>query len=111
MILIEHGPGGEPSLFDQPREVITAWRPGEVRAALARADAARAAGAWLAGYVAYEAGYALEPRLSSLMPRKRPGPLVALGVYEAPRPAGQALERAAKEGRSTWMTAPEPLVG
>ena len=111
MILIEHGPGGGPALFDQPREVILAWRPGDVSRALARAETARAAGAWLAGYVAYEAGYALEPRLRRLMPRRRPGPLLALGVFDGPRDAGPMLDRAAAEGRSTRMTAPEPVVG
>ena len=111
MILIEHGPDGEPALFDRPREVILAWRPGEVASALARAEAARAAGAWLAGYVAYEAGYALEPKLRRSMPRRRPGPLVALGVFEGPLDAGAMLARAAEEGRSTFMTAPEPMVG
>ncbi|MBN8630567.1 MAG: aminodeoxychorismate synthase component I [Rhodobacterales bacterium] len=111
MILIEHGPRDEPALFDHPREVILAKRPIEVLAALLQAEAARAAGAWIAGYVAYEAGYALEPRLVPLMPRKRPGPLVALGVYDAPLPAAAALDRAADEGRSTEMTAPEALVG
>jgi para-aminobenzoate synthetase component I len=111
VILIEHGPGGEPALFDRPREVITARTAREVGPALARADAARAAGAWIAGYVAYEAGYALEPKLGRKMPRKRPGPLVALGVFDGPLPAGPALERAAREGRETWMTAPEPAVG
>ena len=111
MILIEHGPGGAPALFEAPREVIVAWRPSEVRRALGRAEAARAAGAWLAGYVAYEAGYALEPKLARLMPRKRRGPLVTLGVFDGPAPAGPVLERAAEEGRTTAMTAPEPLVG
>ena len=110
MILIEHGPGEVPALFDEPCEVIVAWRPSEVRLALARAEAARSAGAWLAGYVAYEAGYALEPKLARLMPRKRPGPLVALGVFDARRDAGPVLERALDEGRSTEMTAPEPMV-
>ena len=111
MILIEHGPGGEPALFDRPRAVIAAQAPGEVTEALAKAEAARADGAWLAGYVAYEAGYALEPKLARQMPRKRPGPLVLLGVFDAPLAAGPTLARAADEGRSTWMTAPEPLVG
>lgn len=83
----------------------------EVAPALARAEALRAQGAWLAGYVAYEAGYALEPKLARRMPRKRPGPLVALGVYDRPRPAGEALARAGAEGERTRMTAPEPLVG
>lgn len=111
MILIEHGPGGEPAFFDRPREVIAARRAAEVGPALARAEAARAAGAWVAGYIAYEAGYALEPKLARLMPRKRPAPLVLLGVFEAPAAAGPTLERAVEEGRATWMTAPEPLVG
>lgn len=111
MILIEHGPGDAPALFAGPREVIVAWRPAEVARALQRAETARASGAWIAGYVAYEAGYALEPKLSRLMPRRRPGPLVALGVFDAPSEAGPALEQAAAEGRSTWMTAPEPMVG
>jgi para-aminobenzoate synthetase component I len=111
VILIEHGPGGAPALFEAPHEVIVAWHPSEVRLALRRAEAARAAGAWLAGYVAYEAGYALEPKLARLMPRRRKGPLVALGVFAAPLDAGPVLARAADEGRSTRMTAPEPLVG
>jgi para-aminobenzoate synthetase component 1 len=66
VILIEHGPGGGPALFEQRargRPGLT--RPGTcVARALAEAETARAAGAWLAGYVAYEAGYALEPRLA-----------------------------------------------
>ncbi len=111
MILIEHGPGGEPAFFDHPREVIVATRPREVAAVLRRAEAARAAGAWLAGFVAYEAGYALEPKLARLMPRKRPGPLVALGVFDGPRAAGPALARALEEGKDTRMTAPLPLIG
>ncbi|MFN3578781.1 MAG: aminodeoxychorismate synthase component I, partial [Tabrizicola sp.] len=61
--------------------------------------------------VAYEAGYALEPKLRRLMPRRRPGPLLALGVFDGPRPAGAALARAAEEGRATAMTEPAPRIG
>jgi para-aminobenzoate synthetase component 1 len=111
VILLEHGPGGTPALFDAPRRIIAAHTPQDVPRALARAEALRARGAWLAGYVAYEAGYALEPKLARQMPRKRPGPLVALGVYDGPLPADAALARAGAEGRATRMTAPEPLVG
>ncbi|MES2541183.1 MAG: aminodeoxychorismate synthase component I [Pseudomonadota bacterium] len=111
MILIEHGPGGEPAFFDRPREVIIADRPDEITAALARAEAARTAGGWLAGYVAYEAGYALEPKLARQMPRKRPGPLLALGVFDGPAPAAPALARALEEGRATRMTSPRPGIG
>jgi len=111
VILVEHGPEGTPALFAAPRRVILASTPREVETALAEAEAERAAGAWLAGYVAYEAGFALEPKLAPLMPRNRPGPLVALGVYDAPEAADAALARAAEEGRGTEMTAPAPLVG
>ncbi|MDX5351225.1 MAG: aminodeoxychorismate synthase component I [Paracoccaceae bacterium] len=111
MILLEHGPGGMPALFAAPRRVIVAWAPGEVARALDLAEAERARGAWVAGYVAYEAGYALEPRLRPLMPRRRPGPLVALGVFDGPEAAEAALVRAAEEGRGTAMSEPLPLVG
>jgi para-aminobenzoate synthetase component I len=110
VILLEHGPADRPALFQAPRRVIAAWSPAEVLPALARAEAARAKGAWIAGYVGYEAGYALEPKLSHLMPRKRPGPLLALGIYDGPSDAGPALASAADEGRLTRMTAPQPLV-
>jgi para-aminobenzoate synthetase component 1 len=111
VILLEHGPGGTPALFTAPRDVIVAHTPRDVAIALARAEAARAAGAWVAGYVGYEAGYALEPKLARLMPRRRKGPLVALGVFDGPQDADPVLARAAEEGRATAMTAPEPLVG
>ncbi|MBK6467665.1 MAG: aminodeoxychorismate synthase component I [Rhodobacter sp.] len=111
MILLEHGPSGRPALFTAPRAVIAAWRPGEVAAALDRAEAARAAGGWIAGYVAYEAGYVLEPKLAPLMPRRRPGPLVLLGVFAGPEAAGPVLDRAAEEGLATTMTAPVPTAG
>jgi para-aminobenzoate synthetase component 1 len=97
VILFEHGPGGGAALFAAPREVILAQRADQVRGALLRADAARAGGAWVAGYVAYEAGYALEPKLARLMPARRPGPLVALGVFDAPQDAGPVLAQAAEE--------------
>jgi para-aminobenzoate synthetase component I len=111
VILVEHGPGGHPALFQAPREVMVANALREVLPALQRAEAARASGAWIAGHVAYEAGYALEPKLAHLMPRRRPGPLVTLGVFAGPEAAGAALHRAAEEGRGTWMTAPVPAVG
>jgi para-aminobenzoate synthetase component 1 len=111
VILLEHGPGGSPALFHGARAVILALRPAEVQAALARAEAARACGAWIAGYVAYEAGYALEPKLYRLMPRRRAGPLVALGVFDGPQEAAPLLARAAEEGRATTMTAPAPGIG
>ena len=48
---------------------------------------ALAGGAWVAGYAAYELGYAFEPRLAALMPAGRRLPLLEFGVFEAPGPA------------------------
>ena len=111
VILVEHGPEGAPAVFDRPRGVIVARRGAEVLPALRAAEAARRAGAWVAGYVAYEAGYALEPKLRRLMPRRRPGPLLALGLFDGPQDAGPALARMAEAGQGTAMTAPEPVMG
>ncbi|QYK42804.1 MAG: aminodeoxychorismate synthase component I [Paracoccaceae bacterium] len=103
MILLEAGPGGRPVAFRHPREVILAWDPAEVRPALARLDAARGAGGWIAGYLAYEAGHALEPRLTPLMPPGRQGPLLAFGVHDGP-------EEAAMPGGAVRLTAAEPMI-
>ena len=86
-IRFDHGPDGTATRFAQPRHVITAHTPHEVPPALAAIDAARAQGAWLAGFASYEAGYALEPRLMPLMPSERRLPLLQFGVFDAPHAA------------------------
>ena len=110
VILVEHGPGEKPALFRQPRGLVVAEAPGEVLPALERAEAARRAGAWVAGWVGYEAGYALEPKLGPRMPEGRREPLLVLGLFDGPEPAAAVLDRAADEGRGAAMTAPEPVV-
>jgi para-aminobenzoate synthetase component I len=110
VILCEHGPGGVPAVFDHAEQVIEARVPAEVPEALAEAEAARLAGRWIAGYINYEAGYALEPRLAGLLPEHAPQPLVALGVFSGPVAADQVLGRAVDEGLRTRMTAPEPMI-
>ncbi|WP_151718523.1 aminodeoxychorismate synthase component I [Gemmobacter serpentinus] len=87
MILLEHGPLARPAAFDRAREIVLAWRAEDLAPALARLDAARAGGAWVAGYLSYEAGYALEPKLAALMPADRAHPLLAFGIYDGPEPA------------------------
>lgn len=87
MILCEFGPGGRTALFRDAQQVVLAHRLGEVLPALARAETARQAGKWVAGWIGYEAGYAFEERLHPIAPDS-PGPLLALGIHDAPCPAG-----------------------
>lgn len=110
MILLEHGPEGRPVLFAAPREVIVAETAADVAPALARLDAARAAGAWVAGYLSYEAGYALEPKLAALMPEGRAHPLLAFGVYDAPQAAEAVLAQARAEAAGVSLAPLRPMV-
>ena len=87
VIALDHGPRARPALFTRPRDLLLAWSRAEVANVLDRAEAARGAGAWVAGYIAYEAGYAFEPRLSGIPQHDPRAPLVALGVFNAPEPA------------------------
>jgi para-aminobenzoate synthetase component 1 len=83
-IRFDHGPDARAAVFARPRRIIAARTADEMPAALAALDAARAQGAWLAGFASYDAGYALEPRLMPLMPRDRRLPLLQFGVFDAP---------------------------
>ena len=77
---------GDTLLFERPEQLFIARRLAEVEKVLEAADAARrATGQPIAGYIAYEAGLALEPRLA---PRAdagigAAGPLVWLGLFPA----------------------------
>ncbi|MDZ4136436.1 MAG: chorismate-binding protein, partial [Paracoccaceae bacterium] len=104
MILCENGPGGVPVQFATPRDVVVAHTPDAVAPALARAEAARIGGAWIAGYITYEAGYALEPALAGLMPGGRAGPLLAFGIFDGPQAPPDLTK-----GRAL-LSAPEPLI-
>src|SRR5690606_28355888 len=61
VILCEFGPDGKPVLFRDPREVLVVTGPEDVASALDHLEARRRQGAWIAGYLSYELGYALEP--------------------------------------------------
>ena len=80
----DHGPDEMPCQFDTPERLIVADGPRDVARALAELDDARAQGAWVAGFASYELGYALEPRLTPLMPSCRRLPLLQFGVYDGP---------------------------
>ena len=104
-IELDDGPGGAPARFARPARMIIAREADEVPGALASLDAALAAGEWLAGYAAYELGYALEPRLAPLMPEGRRTPLLLFGVF----PGGP--ESVAARAPGGGLTPPEPRWG
>ncbi|MEJ5977186.1 aminodeoxychorismate synthase component I [Novosphingobium sp. PS1R-30] len=70
-------------LYRAPVERVVARRPEEVAPALARIAELHSAGHELAGYLAYEAGLALEPRLMPLAAERAgaAGPLVWFGAF------------------------------
>jgi len=79
------GGGVDAHVYDTPRQIFVARQADEVAAVLAAADAARLAeGGTLAGYIAYEAGLALEPNLQALAQARSgaAGPLVWLGLFD-----------------------------
>jgi para-aminobenzoate synthetase/4-amino-4-deoxychorismate lyase len=74
--------GASPArLYRDPCEIVVARRPEEVPAALARIEELRAQGHDMAGYLAYEAGLALEPKLAHLAQSGANGPLVWFGAF------------------------------
>lgn len=80
-------------LYEAPQAVFVAHRPDQVESVLDAAEQARRAhGGSLAGYVAYEAGLALEPKLAGLAAARSgaAGPLVWLGLFGAPTPIAAA---------------------
>ena len=98
-------------LYERPGQVFVALTPGEVANTLDRADRARReTGQSLVGYIAYEAGLALEPRLAPLAARRSgaAGPLVWLGLFEEPSriPADEVAAWLAQHGEGSARIGP-----
>ncbi len=94
-VLLDNSSGSDlPSLlFVEPTKVVEARRPDDVFAALAEIESLVRNGAHAAGFFSYELGYALEPRVSALMPQKQSVPLLWFGLYEKPiQMSGQDVE-------------------
>ncbi len=72
-------------LFERPVDVVRCDRPADVEAALARLAAAGAEGLYGAGFLSYELGYLMEPKLAPLLPQNRSQPLLWFGLFETPQ--------------------------
>ena len=110
MILVEDGPLGAPALFDRPQRRVVVYDLADVPAALDHLDRARAAGAWVAGYMAYEAGFAFETRLYDLGASSAGQPLLAFGIYDGPMEAGTALALARDQAGAVAVSPARPAI-
>lgn len=82
VLLEDHLDPARPArLFDDPISIIRCDAPGDVPAALDAMAEASADGHYLAGFLAYELGYVLEPKLLPLLPPRRSQPLIWMGVF------------------------------
>ncbi|MBY5375249.1 aminodeoxychorismate synthase component I [Rhizobium leguminosarum] len=107
-ILFRDDVTGQVMLFAEPAEIIVARTRAEFFAGLARMEQAKAAGKWLAGYMAYEAGYLFEEKLAPFAGEHRETPLICFGVFDAPQadthPLAQPRQRLENE---EFLTAPK----
>ncbi|WP_263409195.1 aminodeoxychorismate synthase component I [Terriglobus tenax] len=80
-VMLVNAQTGAPSyLFQNPVETLMAFNAEELERLLQTLDDATRSGLYAAGYMAYEAGYALEPSLRHLMPGEGK-PLAWFGLY------------------------------
>ena len=104
-VLLDDVGGGSAFLFREPRAVLVARSPGEVGAVLDAVRQAVAAGDHVAGYLAYEAGQAFEPRLTRSAPTD--GPCAWFGRFAAPERIDE-LDCRLPPAASAWNGAAQP---
>src|SRR3954462_13473590 len=107
VLLDDARPGGRSLLFRSPEAVLEARSPQEVPAWLARL---RSGTRHAAGFVAYEAGHTLEPKLAPLARTAPPGepPLLWFGLFGTPEAV--EAETLLPEGAGAWAGAPRPRI-
>jgi len=73
--------GASPRLYRRPTDVVVATEFDEILPSLERIRAALRSGKHVAGYLAYEAGHALDPKLAECA-RRGEGPLLCFGLFD-----------------------------
>ena len=105
VLLDDARPGGRARLFTGPKEIVETRDHDEVRACLEKRRGRAAA-----GFIAYEAGYALEDRLAPLRvpPAAEAAPLLWFGLFER----GEAVdaESLLPCGDGAWAGPARPLI-
>jgi para-aminobenzoate synthetase/4-amino-4-deoxychorismate lyase len=90
-------PGGG-LLFRTPVDVVHCGRLEDVEGALTALSLALGRGLYAAGFLSYELGYALEPKLAPLMPVTDNRPLLWMGLFDS-------VERLDRAGVATFLGA------
>lgn len=107
-ILFRDDTSGQVMLFAEPVEIIVARTRAEFFAGLVRMEKAKAEDKWLAGYMAYEAGYLFEEKLASFAREERETPLLYFGVFDAPQPDTHPLAQPKQRlENEEFLTAPK----
>jgi para-aminobenzoate synthetase / 4-amino-4-deoxychorismate lyase len=108
VLLDDARPGGSALLFRSPFEVIESRDPEGIGAALASLE--QIGGSHAAGYLAYEAGHGLEPRLARLgrRPAEDAPPLLWFGIFAEPELVDAASLLPDPAG--AWAGTPVPLI-
>ena len=111
--LIEDLETGTARLFEDPQDVFAPRDHADVPAALKRLESLRREGGKLAGWLGYEAGFALAPRLAPLC-RPSGEPLMWMAAFAdaAAMPIAEVDDWLAQRGTGTGTLGPmEPLIG
>jgi para-aminobenzoate synthetase/4-amino-4-deoxychorismate lyase len=110
VLLDDARPGGACTLYRNPQSILVADTAERVRAALVDVRAAIREGRHVAGWMAYEAGHALEHRLEGLA-RSSELPLLWFGTFEgAERLDAAARDALLADPAGGWIGAARPRV-
>lgn len=109
VLLDDARPGGPHILYRDPVGIIEAHRLEEVEPALERVRAALAQGRHAAGWMAYEAGHGLEPKLARLAGHDKGMPLLWFGLFDRALTVDEAaLTALLGDPAGAWVGAPRP---
>ena len=109
VLLDDARPGGPRFLYRHPIDRIEARGAEEIQPALDRVRGALAQGRHVAGWMAYEAGHGLEPKLARLARDGEDLPLLWFGLFERAEAIDEAtLTDLLGDPAGAWVGAPRP---
>lgn len=82
-ILLDDQLAGTLRRYDSPIDIISAFSPDDIKAALEALQDYHAQGYYIAGYAAYELGYLIEPKLVDKFPKTFTSPLLQFGIFKS----------------------------